>query len=820
MTDAALRAESDLAPWVFAHTTQPDSYPKLEMPAPTVWRLRDEGRFHTSRGLRPAALTVHPSLHEWAQFLPVAKCEPAVAALLGLSETLDSLSNEIWLEAVSASFEIVDDAAVGRLYATACSHIDAPARLRCRRRDGHAAEPPESVSAVASKTEFDALVAQDVPTILAPTVEDADALRVRWGLNTEQKVETNLAYGVAGAEAPLTDRFPSLQWQLEPEQRDLVLVPCSELRLETITASGRTADNLTVYLDDGRIFYDEQLDERTLLLSLAPLLELELDEQDADVAIAKRREVERRRRIEEIKKQSTPEERLLAALGEAPLRSRLPRGLLAALEADGRTLGGKEIGELALAVYGVDVLRVFRSELEDAGLEPPRQWAGSQAALKFVRRIGFPREFAGFEHPRRSPLLEVEGPPNVPDLHTYQREIVDGLRSLLRGDLDGRRAMISLPTGAGKTRVAVEAIIEALQHDGLTGPILWVAQSDELCEQAVQTWSFVWRGLGPAREPLAISRLWGSNEAEPSDTPAHVVVAGIQKLQAGCIKDPEYAWLAEANCVVIDEAHHSTAPSYTELLDWLGLGRQKQSRPLVGLTATPYRGVSEVETDRLVKRYGTRRLDSIAFGDENPYPILQREGVLAGVEHRLMKGTDVVLDAKELEQISRLRVLPPRAEEELGRSVDRNRRLLAEVLRLPEDWTILLFATSVDHAQTMAALLTLEGVTAKPITGLTDDGPRRHYIEEFREGRIRVLTNYNVLTQGFDAPAVRAVIVARPTFSPNLYQQMIGRGLRGPLNGGKETCLIVNVEDNVVAYGDDLAFREFEYLWNPDGTTP
>ena len=110
-------------------------------------------------------------------------------------------------------------------------------------------------------------------------------------------------------------------------------------------------------------------------------------------------------------------------------------------------------------------------------------------------------------------------------------------------------------------------------------------------------------------------------------------------------------------------------------------------------------------------------------------------------------------------------------------------------------------------------------MTAKPITGLTDDGPRRHYIEEFREGRIRVLTNYNVLTQGFDAPAVRAVIVARPTFSPNLYQQMIGRGLRGPRNGGKETCLIVNVEDNVVSYGDDLAFRDFEYLWGDDGGT-
>ena len=103
----------------------------------------------------------------------------------------------------------------------------------------------------------------------------------------------------------------------------------------------------------------------------------------------------------------------------------------------------------------------------------------------------------------------------------------------------------------------------------------------------------------------------------------------------------------------------------------------------------------------------------------------------------------------------------------------RNKRLLKEIKRLPDDWTILVFATSVDHAQTMAALLTREGIPAKPITGLTDAGPRRHYIEEFRAQRLRVLTNYAVLTQGFDAPAVRAIFVARPTFSPNLCRRMI-----------------------------------------------
>ena len=77
-----------------------------------------------------------------------------------------------------------------------------------------------------------------------------------------------------------------------------------------------------------------------------------------------------------------------------------------------------------------------------------------------------------------------------------------------------------------------------------------------------------------------------------------------------------------------------------------------------------------------------------------------------------------------------------------------------------------------------------------------------------------MLTNYGVLTQGFDAPSVRALYIARPTYSPNLYQQIVGRGLRGPLNGGKERCLIVNVEDNVREFGEKLAFYDFDYLWS------
>jgi superfamily II DNA or RNA helicase len=100
------------------------------------------------------------------------------------------------------------------------------------------------------------------------------------------------------------------------------------------------------------------------------------------------------------------------------------------------------------------------------------------------------------------------------------------------------------------------------------------------------------------------------------------------------------------------------------------------------------------------------------------------------------------------------------------------------------------------------------------VDSTTSAQDRRTRIENFRNGRIRVLTNYGVLTQGFDAPATRVVVVARPVYSTNVYQQMIGRGLRGPKNGGKDTCLILNVDDNITNFKTNLAFTQFEHLWS------
>jgi superfamily II DNA or RNA helicase len=233
---------------------------------------------------------------------------------------------------------------------------------------------------------------------------------------------------------------------------------------------------------------------------------------------------------------------------------------------------------------------------------------------------------------------------------------------------------------------------------------------------------------------------------------------------------------------------------------------------LVGLTATPYRGVNVEETNRLIERYGRSRLDDGVF-DGDPYRALQQLGMLAEVEHRVLSGAELTLNDRELEAMSIGGLLPASAEQRLAGNEARTRRILDEIASFPADWPVLLFATSVDHARLLAARLNDRGIKSAAVASDTPTPDRRSRIDEFRAGKIRVLTNYGVLAQGFDAPATRAVVVARPTYSPNVYQQMIGRGLRGPKNGGEDSCLILNVQDNITNYGETLAFTAFEHLW-------
>ena len=564
-------------------------------------------------------------------------------------------------------------------------------------------------------------------------------------------------------------------------------------------------------------------------------LNMELnDEQVEDIV---RHKVDRERDL--VRKCSSDEERLLLAVGREGLQSRLGQSVLAAIE----PLTSAKIAKAAIARYHTGALKEYQSFL--ARLDPPSRWAGSAEAREFVCSLGFPEEWAGERGHSRRPFQEVNAPHSLPKLHDYQKTIVDNIHKMLLESAGGagadRRGMMTLPTGAGKTRAAVEAIVTAMDK-GLEGSILWVADRDELCEQAVQAWCQVWSAVGPQGQQLRVSRMWGGQSGPEPGPGRNVVVATPQTLRT---KVDVARHHFDFSVVVFDEAHRSTAPTATFVQHELGVTRWKRSDEpfLIGLTATPYRGWSERETDRLARRYGRNRLDDGAFPTTKPESVvrpptprnkemtrqntpesvvrlLQEHGILAKVDHKTVEGAGEFIltraEKEELDSTPHHAWLPRTAEQRLAADRERTERIVDAYKRCVAGhaWPTLVFATSVDHSHTIATLLNLEGIRARSVSGETETYSRRQVVEEFRRGEVQVLVNYRVFAEGFDAPNTRVIMVARPVYSPNLYFQMIGRGLRGPKNGGNERCLIINVEDNIEGFGRGLAFSGLDWLWD------
>lgn len=804
--------------WTFHCPHRPRAYPHLEFLEPARWCLSNYGRFNTSRGVRPAKEAVASSLTEWATILPVASAvNPELAKDLDMPTTLEGLTAEHCDEALSYTtwLESLEDCETAwRFFALTCGRAPAPKELLAFADGAAVVVPPIEVHVTDDRERFNALQLAGIPAIVVPNRAGVESLLQSWGCS-EGAATTRIE--PTGEPEPLLDVIPGLEPHVAPAVAEATrLQACARIWLEiegADSAGQRTLDFAEVA---GVFCYRADTTPDFLVDRVLRRLEITLSgDQRQDVLDYLGRD-QRRRLVAPVQAAATVADKLLAAVGSDAIGRQLPKKVIdAALQGSPGAPTGQVLAHAAVAVFGVELLKRFTAEMVDAGFDPPRQWNGGRRSLDFCQELGLPPEYAGFETGRRDPMVEVDGPVELKPLHDFQRTIAHSIQAFYAQE-EPDRGLLSLPTGAGKTRVVVEALICAMKARASRDVIIWLAQSDELCEQAVQAWTQAWRSIGPSLR-LRVSRLWGATNSLVRQTDDnHVVVCTYQSL-ASRLTWPQYRWLLSTRAVVIDEAHGSTAPSYTEILHSLGMTAQTSKRHLIGLTATPFRGsgFDEKETRWLANRYGSNRFDQGAMPDEDPYPYLQQKGILATVDHQVIEGQQIDLDRAELAHLETYRVLPPAAERRLGDDDARNQLIANTIAELSDSWPVLLFAASVSHAQLMSALLALNGISSKAVSGETDPGARRHYVSEFRAGRIRVLTNYGVLTTGFDAPSVRALVIARPVYSRGLYQQMIGRGLRGPLNGGKERCLIINVADNVRQFGDRLAFREFEHLWRP-----
>jgi DNA repair protein RadD len=470
---------------------------------------------------------------------------------------------------------------------------------------------------------------------------------------------------------------------------------------------------------------------------------------------------------------------------------------------------------------------------------PGRWHPGKGTALRFVTATGFPEELAGIPAEETPPDFEyLEGRVDLKALQPFQLEVQRKLLAVLHGP--AARAIVTLPTGAGKTRVAVDSLRDWLtgrwsnRQDGVGNTILWLAHTEELCEQAYACFREVWQASSNV-SPLLLFRFWGSftkDLKEHRDTlvnmsfrptvvisTPHRIVNLLQERIQGAAEVLENL-KGTTGLILIDEAHRAAAPSYRTIM--LAFQNTPRKPAMIGLTATPFRQ----EYSATDPHAGTRELQELfqqiiepseTLGD-NPRIKLEAEGYLARPEWTEIK-TSTLLMAPQVPDIEHIteddiekidHALKIRADNPTRRML-----ILDHLLNICEDpkHHIIYFGPSVLDAECMAFLLKQKGVAAAFVSGETRDVTRRKIIADFKAGRVKVVCNCEVLTTGFDAPKVSHVIMARPTVSQVLYEQMIGRGLRGPRFGGTEACVIIDMEDKYRSERPKLGYQQFRQLW-------
>jgi len=446
-------------------------------------------------------------------------------------------------------------------------------------------------------------------------------------------------------------------------------------------------------------------------------------------------------------------------------------------------------------------------------------WGRNRKTEDFLDMIGLDDNV--IEH--KEAQNEIDATSIVMPLFPYQNYMRKDIISFLNSTKE--KTLVHMPTGSGKTRTMLESacdFMRSLNDDKYA--VVWLAHTQELCDQAVDEFVGQWSKLGD--RDVDIIRLWGGRNYEFNDIkgPTFIVASfGTAYSFTKTLNDERFVFFnnIRKNCklLIVDEAHQSIAPTYKQAIDLFSNFHTK----IIGLTATPGRhhiGGDQEETERLVEFYQNNKIgitDDEGNKLEDPIKFLTDKKVLSNATFYEMAGSreDIVLTPDEIQYMREKLDIPHEVLKKLGNDSVRTQNIIAYVIDLVIEYNAptIVFAPSKDNAITISTILKLHNIRAEAIVGETLNDIRVDAIQDFKKGRLDVLINFGVLTTGFDAPNIKAVVIARPTTSVVLYSQMIGRGLRGELMGGEPDCMIVNVKDNLINMPNKndafLFFEEF-----------
>lgn len=395
--------------------------------------------------------------------------------------------------------------------------------------------------------------------------------------------------------------------------------------------------------------------------------------------------------------------------------------------------------------------------------------------------------------------------------YPFQMKAFEALDNLKRKNPEGFATMLVLPTGAGKTYTAAHWVLKNYINKGVK--VLWIAHRSELLRQAAEAF---YRDTTDTTLPnrnsftsYVVSSEFGRC-CNIKDSKPDLLIASRQSLCSSSNMDYVIKWAKgtglKANrklLIVLDEAHHAAAASYRNII--ITIKKYVPMVDILGLTATPYRTAkSEQGSLKGIFSTGSGIVYSV---DMNT---LISAGILANPKHiEVSTNVDMtqLFDGGELQKIARndLTSLDEKSLKKLNENTERNRLIVDTYLaRRKEFGQTIVFAVDVLNAIALNAIFQSAGVRSDFVVSSVIHGMGRssaternpQVIRDFKNGKLEVLINVNIVTEGTDIPNIQTVFLARPTTSKILMTQMIGRGLRGEAAGGtKETQIVYFVDE-------------------------
>ena len=429
------------------------------------------------------------------------------------------------------------------------------------------------------------------------------------------------------------------------------------------------------------------------------------------------------------------------------------------------------------------------------------------------------------------------------ELLDYQYYIKQRVLNNLNSGYMLERMLIHMPTGTGKTKTTMHIITNYINFSlHKKGIVIWIAHTNELLQQAYDTFSSVWNHLGEGN--INAYKLWGNKTITKCDEPLNgIVFCGLAKLMSIADSNSDLYERLKKDCrlIVFDEAHKAAASKTNRIIEsFMRLPNGYENRALIGLTATPGRTTeSSYDNNLLANMFGNKLihidsdiLNQINYGRLSALNKVAESNIIKYFQERrvLAKMVPVRLEYTRIFSCDDLKILSS-ALRDMGyndkeftsdqlkvfaQNKERNLAILAKIRELSiEKKPTIVFACSVEHAKMLSAMLTLEGINNSLVLGEMDTMDRKKAIGLFKQkdSGVDIIINYEVLTTGFDSKNIQCVFITRPTKSVVLYSQMLGRGLRGPLMGGNEECTLIDIDDNLQLFNNETAFSHFNDYW-------